>query len=214
MPVIQYQNAWGAQNSQLDPLRPDLFRITFAIPAQVLGGGAGLWDSEVSFGVKQLPFPEREREMIPVKWLQQTNFVVGADTALAPTALNVRWAFNRRTVEILERWHQLTGNNQNGGVAITSQVKTNGFLYFLIPNMTAVSDPTDTTNDAFFDGPRYYLEGVLVKGLKVSENADMTVGNEIVTVNLSLQIDRYYPLDPSDLSVLPGATGSSFVPAT
>ncbi len=214
MPVIQYQNAWGAQNSQLDPLRPDLFRVELQIPSQVLGGGAGLWDSEVAFGIKSFPWPVREREMIPVKWLQQTNFVIGADVALAPAELNVRWAFNRRTVEILERWHQLTANSQNGGVAITSLVKTNGFIYYLVPNMSAVADPTDTTNDAFNDGPRWYLEGVLVKGLKVAENLDMTVGNEVVTVNLNLQIDRYYPLDPSDLSVLPGAAGSSFVPST
>lgn len=214
MPVIQYQNSWGAQNSQLDPLRPDLFRIQFAIPPQVLGGGTGLWDSEVSFGVKTFPFPERAREMIPVKWLQQTNFVIGADTPTPETSLSVRWPFNRRTVEILERWHQLTANSQNGGVAITSAVKTSGFLYFLIPNMTAVADPTDTTNDAFFDGPRYYLEGVLIKSLKVEPNADMTVGNEIVTVALGIQIDRYYPLDPSDLSVLPGAAGSSFAAST
>jgi hypothetical protein len=214
MPVIQYQNSWGAQNSQLDPLRPDLFRIQLQIPPQVLGGGAGLWDSEVSFGIKSFPFPDREREMIPVKWLQQTNYVLGADVGLTPTALNVRWAFNRRTVEILERWHQLTSNSQNGGVAITSQVKTNGFLYFLLPNMSAVADPTDTTNDAFTDGPRYYLEGVLIKGLKPAQNLDMTVGNEIMTVDMNIQLDRYYPLDPSDLTVLPGAVGGSFGAST
>jgi hypothetical protein len=214
MPVLQYTNNWGAQNSQLDPLRPDLFRVQLQIPQQVLGGGSGLWDSEVSFAIKSFPFPAREREMIPIKWLQQTNYVIGADVGLQPVELNVRWAFNRRTVEILERWYQLTANAQNGGVAITSLIKTNGFLYFLIPSMNAVADPTDTANDAFVDGPRWYLEGVLIKGLKVAENLDMGVGNEIVTVNFSIQMDRMYPLDPSDLSFLPGATNNSFVPST
>jgi hypothetical protein len=80
--------------------------------------------------------------------------------------------------------------------------------------MNAVADPTDTANDAFVDGPRWYLEGVLIKGLKVAENLDMGVGNEIVTVNFSIQMDRMYPLDPSDLSFLPGATNNSFVPST
>jgi hypothetical protein len=201
MALIQAKNPWGAQGTGLDPLRPDLFRIDLAIPPAVLGGGVNLWEATVSFAVQSFPFPERVRQMIPVKWLNQTNFVVGADEPLPPVDLIVRNAFNVQTAEILERWHQLTSNSQNGGVAITSQVKTNGFFYFLIPNPTVAANPTDTSDGALQDGPAYYLEGVLIRGLKIENTADMTVGNEYVRLALNLQIDRYYPTDPANLTV-------------
>jgi len=202
MGLLQVKNNWGSQGTGLDPVRPDLFRISLAIPALVLGGGANLWDSQISFAVAKFPFPAREREMIGIKYLNQTNFVIGGDVATAPIDMSVRYAFNQRTVEILERWHQLTSNSQNGGVALTSEVKTSGYFWYQVPNMGVVADPTDTSNQALMDGPRYFLEGVLIRGLKPAEDADMTQGNQTVMMNLSLQIDRYYPADPADLSIL------------
>lgn len=202
MGLLTVKNNWGSQGSGLDPVRPDLYRVSLEIPRLVLGGGANLWDSEISFALSKFPFPTREREMIPIKFLNQTNYVLGADVATGAVDLSVRYAFNRRTVEILERWHQLTSNSQNGGVALTSEVKTNGYFYYQVPNMAVVADPTDTSNQALMDGPRFFLEGILIKGLKPAEDADMTVGNQTVMMNLSVQIDRYYPLDPADLSVL------------
>jgi hypothetical protein len=202
MALVQVKNNWGSQGTGLDPVRPDLFRISLAIPPLVLGGGANLWDSQISFAVAKFPFPAREREMIPIKYLNQTNFVIGGDVATTPVDMSVRYAFNQRTVEILERWHQLTSNSQNGGVALTSEVKTSGYFWYQVPNMPVVADPTDTSNQALMDGPRYFLEGVLIRGLKPAEDADMTQGNQTVMMNFSLQIDRYYPVDPSDLSVL------------
>jgi hypothetical protein len=207
MALLKYKNNWGTQNSQLDPLRPDLFRISLNIPSAVIstvgaGGGPNLWDSEVSFGVEKFPFPAREREMIAIKQFNQTNFVIGADSPTAPVDVTIRWAFNRATAEVLERWHQLTSNPQNGGVAVTSEVKTDGYFYYLVPNMpdlVAMNDPT--ANATMQDGPSYYLEGVLIRGLKPMQESDMSVGNQIVTLAFNLQIDRYYPITPSDLTM-------------
>ena len=35
--VMQYANTWGAQNSNVDQQRGDLFKVTIEIPAAVLG---------------------------------------------------------------------------------------------------------------------------------------------------------------------------------
>jgi hypothetical protein len=48
-----------------------------------------------------------------------------------------------------------------------------------------------TATNVMLKGPAYFLEGILVKGLKPS-NADMT-STGLVTLTFSIQIDRYYP---------------------
>jgi hypothetical protein len=153
--------------------------------------------------VRDFPFPSREREMIPIKFLNQTNHLIGADSPSGAIDMNVRYVFNRQTAAILERWHQLTSNPRTGGVALTSQVKTTGFFYWLVPNMTVqanvdVSDPTAAAANTFNKLRAYKLEGVLVRNLKPS-NADMSVGNNTVELQFSIQVDRYYPERVDDL---------------
>jgi hypothetical protein len=186
-------------------LRADLFYVTFNLPAAVSGGGSNLWNSEIGFAVEKFPFPERSREMIGIKYLNQTNFVLGADTPTPPVEVAVRWAFNRSTVTLLEQWHQLTSNSLTGGVAITSEIKTKGLVIHMIPNPAAQANPGDSTQGAALqDGPGWAIEGVLVKGLKPAPDLDMTAGNAVVGVALTLQYDRYYALqgDPTNLAVL------------
>jgi len=208
MGLVAANNTWGSQGSQLDPLRSDLFRVNITLPPAVAGGGANLWDAEISFAVEKFPFPERSREMIGIKYLQQTNFVPGGDTPTPAINLSIRWAFNRRTAELLEIWNQFSANSTNGGVGIASLVKTNGLVVHLIPDMGALTNPQDATSGsagaALVDGPAWYLEGIQLKSLKPAPDLDMTQGNQLLGLELGLQIDRYYAVnnDPSNLSVL------------
>lgn len=204
MPAQKFKNMWAAQGSATDQQRSDLFIVNLQFP-QLLNVGGGtpgvnLWEAECGFAVEAFPFPERDREMQPIKYLNQTNFSIGADTPTAPINVTLRWAFNRRTAELLERWHQLISNPRTGGVALTSAVKTTGMFYWLIPNMARQVNVDDTTDaETMTLGPSYALEGVLVKSLK-SSDANMAQSG-LVTLQLGLQIDRYYPRKPRDLTV-------------
>jgi len=203
MPQLKFKNPFAAQGSGTDQQRQDLFVVTLALPQRLnVGGGvagSNLWESEISFAVEQFPFPERTREMIPIKYMQQTNFMVGADSPTGAITIPVRWAFNRRTAEILERWHWAISNPRTGGVAISSAIKTDGYFYWLQPNMDKQFDVEDTSDaDTMLFGPTYRLEGCLVQGLKPSD-ANMTASAG-VTLQFGLQVDRYYPDTPDNLN--------------
>lgn len=204
MPAQKFKNMFAAQGSGTDQQRSDLFILNLQFPSVLnVGGGVpgtNLWESECGFAVEANPFPERDREMIPIKYLQQTNFMLGADTPTAPITIPVRYAFNRRTAELLERWHWLMSNPRTGGVATTSAVKSTGMFYWLVPNMARQANVDDVTDaDTMSLGASYFLEGVLVKSLKPSD-ANMTQSGG-VTLQLGIQIDRYYPRKPTDLRV-------------
>lgn len=200
----KFKNPFGAQDSGIDQQRTDLFGVTLKFPdvLNVGGGvaGANLWESECGFAVESFPFPDRTREMIPTKYLQQTNFSIGPDAQSGAINIPVRYAFNKRTAELLERWHWLTSNPKTGGVGLTSAVKSSGSFYWLVPNMARQQNVEDTSeNDTLSIGAAYYLEGVLVQGLKPGD-ANMT-GNGNVNLSFSIQIDRYYPMNLRDLTV-------------
>lgn len=193
-----YKNTWGTPESRIDQQRSDLFRFAVNIPAQ-LGADSGVnaWDREIAWAVEKFPFPERTREAVAIKYLNQTNFQPGADTGSSPIDVTVRYAFAQRTAEVLERWHWLTSNPVTGGTSLGSVIKTTGMFYWLVP--TASGAPEEQTEAESYALLRaYMLEGVWVKGLSPSE-ADITTGTGLVTLKLNLQIDRYYPIDPTDL---------------
>ncbi len=204
MPAQKFKNMWAAQGSATDQQRSDLFILNLQFPSvlNVGGGKAGvnLWESECGFAVENFPFPERDREMTGIKYLNQTNFMIGADTPSAPINIAVRWAFNRRTAELIERWNWLISNPRTGGVALTSAVKSTGMFYWLVPNMARQANIDDVTDSNTMSlGAAYYLEGVLPKSLKPSDANMVQSGG--VTLQFGLQIDRYYPSKPSDLTV-------------
>ena len=201
---LKFKNVWGAANSNVDPLRGDLFLIDLKFPSLLntgsqAPGSVGLWESECQFAVKEFPFPNREVDTIDVKYLQQTNHVIGADAATAPIDIIVRWAFQRRTAELLTRWCELITNPITGGVAITSQVKTHGRFSYLIPNMTVQADPDLTSGvNVMLKGPQYWLEGCFPKSIKPS-NSDMATAS-LVELTFTLSVDRFYPLNVTDLT--------------
>ena len=100
MARLNFKNTFGSQNSKLDLQRVDLFKVTLVLPSAL-----GLdWTENVEFAVEQFPFPERSREMIQVKYMQQTNFLIGGDTPTPAIDIPVRYAFAQRTAEALEKW--------------------------------------------------------------------------------------------------------------
>lgn len=192
--VINYANTFGSKPAKLDLQRVDLFKFTIDLPS----GVDRKWTDTVEFAVEKFPFPAREREAIPVKYMQQTNFLIGADTATAPVEVTVRYAFAQATAEALERWNWLISNPVTGGVGLTSAVKTTGYFRWLVPNMPRqiadIQKNAQPGQDTLKDGLVYKLEGCWIKGLKQTD-ADMTVGNGYVNLLFTLQIDRYYPED-------------------
>lgn len=201
MATIPFKNPWGAQNSGVDQQRADLFYVTFQFPLLLPGiGGSNLWDQECGFAVEAFPFPDRARQMIPTKWLNQTNFQLGADEPSGPVEMRIRYAFNRRAHELMEAWHWLTSNPATGGVATTSAVKTNGLFQWLIPDMDKVAQINDQSDARVYrPAGAYRLEGCLIRNFKPGD-ANMTTGNEGVALTASIQIDRYYPVRISDLN--------------
>lgn len=201
--LMRNKNTWGiAGTDGVDQQRTDLFRVSLTLPTvlQGAGGGTNVWDQHIAFAIQKWPFSARGRETIPTKYLNQTNHQIGADTASEPIEIDVRYAFNQRTAEWLEKWHWITSNPRTGGVAATSQVKTNGKFYYLVPNIDRIKDLENTSDDGVLvDGGSFTLEGCLVKGLK-NVDSDMTQGNTGVTLAFTLIIDRYYPDRPSDLT--------------
>jgi hypothetical protein len=227
--MMTYKNTWGAPSADsIDQQRSDLWEVHINLPQAVVAaignvannvntggqpnssqtgslGGASTWDTYVRWAVEKFPFPTREREVIPIKYLQQTNFQVGGDANSGPIEMTVRYAFNQRTAELLERWFWLTSNPITGGVALSSQIKSDGYFYWLVPDITAMTQAPSTNqiqgNDSnIFDQiPAFYLEGCMITDFKPSDQ-DQTVGNAVTSFALKMQIDRYYPMDPSDLT--------------
>jgi hypothetical protein len=186
-----FKNTFGSQNSRLDLQRQDLFKFTVVLPPALNLD----WTENVEFAVEKFPFPERSIEVIGVKYMQQTNFLIGGDTPTPAIEVPVRYPFAQRTAQALEKWMWLVRNPLTGGVGLTSAVKAHGYFTWIVPNqavqqadITGIPTSTQTTMQA---GLIYTLEGVLPKGMKFSD-ADMTTSGK-VDVQMSIQIDRYYP---------------------
>lgn len=195
--LMNYKNTWGSPASGVDQQRSDLFYVQLQLPAVL--GGTGAWNSSIAFAIEKFPFPERTREMIPVKYMNQTNYQLGADTQQGPVDITVRYAFNQITAELLEKWSWLTSNPITGAVGLSSQIKTNGQFWWLVPAPVSSDFTNSDGSNTMQQGGTFFLEGVMVRGFKPSD-ADMTSTNGLVSYNLSLQIDRYYPSQPSDLT--------------
>ena len=200
MARLKYRNTFGSQNSKLDVQRSDLFKITLELPTAL-----GLpWDEHVEFAVEKFPFPDRKVDTIPLKYMQQTNHLIGADAATTPVEIPVRYAFAQRTAECLERWFRLISNQITGGVGLTSEVKCKGFMRWLIPNMRKqIADIRGIPRpgeDTMMDGAVYVLEGCFINGLKFID-ADMGAPN-VVTMTFSLCVDRWYPENIDKIQVV------------
>jgi hypothetical protein len=197
---IIYQNTFGSQGSKLDLQRNDLWKCSISPPAPL----GNLWEAEVQFAVEKFPFPQREKEHIPIKYLQQTNKLIGGDTDMAPVELTIRYPFAARTLEILEKWFWLVANPRTGGVGLTSQVKGMGYFRYLVPNMARqVADlqaGAQPAQDTLMDGLQWVLEGVWPKAFKMTD-ADMTTGNAVAMAMVTFAIDRYYPVDINNMVV-------------
>jgi len=201
MARMLFKNTFGSQAGAggIDLQRVDLFKITLVLPSAL-----GLdWTENVEFAVEKFPFPDRQRDNIPVKYMQQTNFVIGADAQSNAVDLMVRYAFQQRTAEALEKWFQLISNQRTGGVALTTLVKCKGYLRWLVPNMQkqisdlrGVAMPGENT---LRDGLTYELEGCMIRGLKYTD-PDMTQNN-YVNMTFGLQIDRVVPQDLDTMQV-------------
>lgn len=200
MARLKFKNTFGSQNSKLDLQRVDLFKITLELPTAL-----GLpWDEHVEFAVEKFPFPDRQVDTIPIKFMQQTNHLIGGDAAATPSEIPVRYAFAQRTAETLEKWFRLITNQITGGVGLTSEVKCKGFLRWQIPNMRKqiadIRGQPRPGEDTMMDGAIYVLEGCFIKGLKFAD-ADMTTSN-YVTLSFSLSVDRWYPENIDRLQIV------------
>jgi hypothetical protein len=189
---IVYANTFGSQGSKLDLQRNDLWKVYISLPAAVNIN----WEHEVQFAVEKFPFPAREREHIPIKYLQQTNKQIGGDTDLAPVELTIRYAFAARTAEALEKWFWLVANPRTGGVGLTSEVKSKGYFVYLVPNMARqaadLQAGAQSSQDTLKAGLKWVLEGVWPKSFKMTD-ADMSTGNAVSMCLVTFAIDRYYP---------------------
>ena len=198
-----FKNTFGSAASAngIDVQRPDLWKVTLALP-QALGVS---WKQNVEFALEKFPFPERSREMTPIKYMSQTNFIPGGDTPTPAIEIPVRYAFAQLTAQALEAWNYLNANPQTGGVGLPSACKATGFMSWYVPNMpqmlTDISPTATSSTNTMIEGLTYQLEGCQIKGLKFSD-ADMTATTGYVNLMFSLQIDRYYPVDVSDMVVV------------
>lgn|SRR5574343_145944 len=193
--VFNNKNLWGAQGQNIDQQRSDLFKVVLDLPSFV--GGQNVWTEHVEFAVEKFPFPERSREMIPIKFLNQTNYQIGAESPTGQVDIPVRYAFNQPTMQILEKWNYLISNPRTGGVGLSSLVKCMGHFYWLIPDDVTQGAVETVTSSGMKTGASYVLEGCWIKGLKFSD-ADMTSRDGVVTATFSLVVDRYYPENLSD----------------
>lgn len=199
MARMLFKNTFGSQNSRLDLQRQDLFKFTINLPQAI-----GLdWTENVEFAVEKFPFPERSIEVIGVKYMQQTNYLIGGDTPTPAVEVPIRYAFGQNTAAALEKWMWLVRNPRTGGVGLTSVVKTNGYFTWIVPNQVAqeadIRGNAQTSQNTMQAGLIFSLEGCLPKGLKFSD-ADMTTSGK-VDCQLSLQIDRYYPQNIDNMIV-------------
>lgn len=200
MSRLKYKNTFGSQNSKLDLQRGDLFKVTLELPAAI-----GLpWDEHVEFAVEKFPFPDRKRDVFPVKYMQQTNQQIGGDAATPGVDIPVRYAFAQRTAEALEKWHWLIANPITGGVGLTSECKCKGYLRWLVPNMRKqiadIRGQPRPGEDTMKDGAIYVLEGCMITGLKFMD-ADMTQSGPI-NLSFTLQCDRWYPENIDRLQIV------------
>jgi len=199
---VSYKNEWGTAGSNLDPQRADLFKFVLDLPPEI--GNAGSWASDIQFAVENFPFPDTKQETTDLKFLNQINKILLADTATSPITVAVRYAFNQATAQTLYRWKYLTSNPRTGGTGQTSKVKTTGHFYWLIPNMVeqgnAASAGGTSYADVLQEGLPYMLEGCMITNLKPSDG-DMKATGETALVKLSfeLTIDRYYPVSLSKM---------------
>jgi hypothetical protein len=194
-----FKNTFGssASSNGIDIQRNDLFHVQINLPPAI--GGTNEWDNNVAFAIEKVSFPKREIATIPVKFLQQTNHQIGGDEDLGAISLSVRYAFSQPTFTRLEQWRWLTANPITGGVANTSAVKCDGQFWWWVPVNPTLS--TSTSSAPFTVGGAYFLEGIICKGFTPAENADMTSRDGLVMADLNLHIDRYYPIDPANLTV-------------
>lgn len=211
--TMLYRNVWGAQSDQgpTDQQRADLFQVEINLPAalRITGangqvasgnGGVGVWNQHITWAVTTFPFPSRDVEAIPIKVLQQTNYQIGADAASDAIDMKVRYAFNQRSVEVLERWFAMTRNQSNGGVGLTSAIKADGWFYWLTPNIANLGNISAPESQAYTRIRAYRLFGCWLRDLKPDE-ANMESRDALVNVTMKMQIDRYYPLSPDDLTL-------------
>jgi len=203
MARMNFKNTFGAAADAggIDLQRVDLWKVTLMLP-QALNIS---WQDNVEFALEKFPFPEHSRDMVAVKYMQQTNHVIGGDTATAPIEIPVRYAFSQRTAEALTKWDYLVANPQTGGVGLTSACKCKGYMRWMVPNMQKqIQDirrnaiPGENTMD---EGLTFVLEGCIIKGLKYTDG-DMTTSG-VVNMMFSLQLDRYYPVDVNAMVIIP-----------
>ncbi len=191
MARLKYKNTFGSQNSKLDLQRNDLFKVSLDLPKAI----GLLWEEHVEFAVEKFPFPDRKKDVTPIKYMQQTNLLIGGDAASTAVEIPVRYAFAQRTAEALEKWFYLIANPLTGGVGLTSEVKCKGYLRWLVPNMAKqiadIHGQPRPGEDTMKDGALYVLEGCWINGLKFVD-ADMITSTS-VTLSFSLQCDRWYP---------------------
>jgi hypothetical protein len=203
MARLKYKNTFGSQNSKLDLQRLDLFKVTLQLP-DAITNSVGPWSEHVEFAVEKFPFPDRKVDMTPIKYMQQTNMLIGGDAATGAVEIPVRYVFAQRTAEVLEKWFYLIRNPITGGVGLTSEVKCQGFVRWLVPNMSKqiadIQGQPLPGEDTMQDGAIYVLEGCLIAGLKFVD-ADVTQSG-FATLSFSLQVDRWYPYNIDALQVL------------
>ncbi len=200
---MNFKNLFGSatKSDGLDLQRVDLWKVTLTLPDAV----KIKWTDEVEFALEKFPFPERSREMIAVKYMQQTNHVIGGDTPTPQIEVPVRYAFSAQTAEALEKWFWLVSNPRTGSVGLTTELKSNGYMRWMVPSKNvspfegsgAESVSSASTANILTDGLTYVLEGVIIKGLKYGD-ADMTQSG-IVNLMLTLQIDRWYAEDVNNM---------------
>ena len=197
---MNFKNTFGASTDAegIDLQRVDLWKVTLTFPT-----GVGIkWTDEVEFALEKFPFPERAREMIEVKYMQQTNYLIGKDMPTPAIEIPVRYAFQALTAEALEKWYYLVSNPQTGGVGLTSSLKAKGVMRWMVPDMNRqrqdlVQNPPVAAS--LSTGLQYALEGCIIKGLRFTD-ADMTQSG-YVNLLFGLQIDRYYPVNVSNMKV-------------
>ncbi len=201
MARMNFNNTFGSQNSDLDLQRVDLWKVTLELPAAL--GGSSTWSENIEFALEKFPFPERSREMIQIKYMQQTNYLIGGDTPTPAIEIPVRYAFAQSTAQLLEDWFWLVSNPLTGGVGLTSQIKSSGIMRWQVPNMPQLiadmNSGAQSSQNTMQDGLVYFLEGCLIKGLRFTD-ADMTQSGA-VNLLFNLQIDRYYPQDINAMQV-------------
>lgn len=200
---VLHKNPFASAGVNFDLQRADLFKFSLNLPVAL----NLKWHDTVEWAVEKFPFPARERESIPVKYLQQTNHAIGGDAAMSPIEVTARYAFAQQTIEALEKWHSLVANERTGGVGLTSQVKANGHFRWLIPNMTQqVADLSQANpsshSTTLKEGGVYTLEGCWIKSLRFSDS-DQATGSEHATILFSIQIDRWYPENITNLVAVP-----------